>query len=293
MQIDVIMCLRSPDIKVLDLVVRRIRTQPEVKRVIFMISAKGALDPFVEWTDNGLRHGDSIIHEDLSLAVARRLGITASTTEFISFVDCDVLIPSHFYHKCLRYLTNYAVVGGVNGITIDTEWANPDYLAWRSAQLEILDRGLCTANLIRRELVADWTPPPYLQALEDFHLTQHLKAKRKIWLQIPHYILHLSFGEDMKKRWCWNAAGTRMIQVMGLGHRLPFGWRSSNMLSFLFWRVTRILAIPELYKRYGEDARIILFEVLRQFYTLKGYLQYNRFLETRRTGLERKVGPKS
>lgn len=284
--IDVIMCLRNPDISVLDLVVRRIRQQSEVNRIIFVASIKGELNPFVDWADNGLRHGDSIVHEDTSLSFARRLGIYASKTKLISFVDCDVLIPSNFYKKCLFFLDRFSCVGAVNPISIDTEWSKYG-IKPRKRQIEILQRGLCTATLMRRELVADWDPPVQLEALEDFHLTQHVANKGKLWIQIPHYVIHLSFGEDTCKRWLWNAAGVRLIQQMGLGHKLPFTYQAPSTFKYILWRVARILAIPIFFHKYGTNARAIIYAVSYQYNLLKGYLKASKYLETRRTGHER------
>ena len=285
--IDVVMCLRNPDIRVLDLVVRRIRQQPEVRRILFVVSRKGDLDPFVAWANPNLVHNDAIIYEDRSLSFARKEGIRASSTELISFVDCDVVIPSNYYQKCLYYLNRFPFVGAVNGQSIDTEWERWGHHP-EKRHIRILQRGLCTANVIRRDLLRDWNPPSKLEALEDFHMTQHLADQGKLWLQIPHYVLHLSFGEDMRKRWLWNAAGTRMIKELGLGDKMQFGWQATSNLQYLLMRLFRLLALPVTYKRYGRNARLILFELNRQWYTLKGYFQYDRYLETRRTGYERR-----
>lgn len=281
--IDVVMCLKNPDFAVLAQAIQRIRREPEVQRLIFVIYPTLQLIDFIH---EQMQEGDECLWDSTGLAYARWIGIQASKADFLSFVDHDTLIPRGFYTHCLRYFGG-SQIGAVNGISIDTDSVRHGLKTMPTKTLQVISRGLCTANVIRRSLVADWRPPKNLQALEDFHLTHHLATKGYMWLQIPRYVLHYSCGEDFVKRWLWNGAGIRMIQGMGLGDALPLTMQSRSIWQFLWWRLICVLVVLRYAKKHGLNARAIQTEIHRQFCFLKGYLQAEKYLKSRRTGYER------
>lgn len=278
------MCAKNPDRKVMELAVKRIRNQPEVRRIIFVVNIKSPTD-----LEGINQKKDLIIPENISLSYARVLGITLALSPIISFVDHDVLIPKHFYRKCLQFMDKYPKIGGANGISMDTDFPRHGIkLKWTSGMVEV-QRGLCTANVVRRKLVTDWNPPTNLHALEDFHMAQHIRNQGYKWLQFPIYVYHLSFGEDFVKRWLWNGAGFRMIKEIGLGQHLPRAYKAKSHAEFVYKRFLQILLSPRFYLKYGINAYAIKTEVHRQLCIMIGYFQYDKFTKTRRTGHERTI----
>jgi hypothetical protein len=291
--IDVIMCVKNPDIEIMNLSVKKIKQQPEVRRILYVVNKDTSMNPLDLMGGEEIRSGftgtthDCWIPEEKSLSYARMLGIKYSQTPFISFVDYDVLIPKNFYRKCLKFMEKYPKIGGANGISMDTDFPRHGIkLKWTSKMVEI-QRGLCTANIIRRNLVTDWNPPANLHALEDFHMAQYIRDQGYKWMQLPIHVYHLSFGEDFVKRWLWNGAGFRMIKEIGLGEHLPKAYKAKRHAEFLYKRFFRILISPVFYLRYGLNAKAIKTEVHRQLCIMIGYFKYHKYTKTRRTGYER------
>lgn len=261
--IDVVMCLKQPPFWLLERAIARIRAQPETQRILFVIHPTLDLIDFVQ---EQMQEGDECLWDMHGLAYARWLGIRASTAEYVSFVDHDVLLPPHYYATCLPYLQN-GMVGAVNGISVDPTFPLLGLKTHPPAQLKVLPRGLCTATLLKREAITDWYPPKNLHACEDLHLTRHLKAKGYDWLQIPQYVFHYSTTNDVVHRWRWHGAGYRML---------------FKPRYFLARRGLELLKLPYFYRKYGARAEALWHELRHQWHLTYGFLHARDFLKSHR-----------
>jgi len=277
------MCVKNPDLRVFEESLRRIRGQPEVGRIVFVAYPTLSAIDFIE---SNIKHGDGFIYDTKGLACARYLGIQATRSKYIGFVDHDVFVPKNYYERLLAILEANPQVGGIHGEAMDIDLPKRGMKMKPPNKFPMkVDRGLCTANLIRRELVSDWRPPRGLQAYEDFHLTQHIYNKGYFWVRIPLWILHLSFGDDMEKRWLWVGAGLRFLNSLGFRFVREAG--RTCKIPFLLKRLQRIILSPRFAMVYGTDIRALWFEIKRQLYLIFGYFNFREYLKSKRTGYER------
>lgn len=130
----------------------------------------------------------------------------------------------------------------------------------------------CTNALVKTELVRDWIPPHFLSSGEDVHLSRHIinKGYKTILLE-EHYVKHHGIqGLRSAKKKSWHYSGIRLLKYTSVTTK---------------WLVRRFITSPLRGFYIGvklREPRVIPYIILSDFYSLKGWLQWNKYIVWRR-----------
>jgi glycosyltransferase involved in cell wall biosynthesis len=147
------------------------------------------------------KYGCKIIQTDASLGESRLVGVENAETEWIAFIDSDVIIDEHW-----EKMFDYTTIKSVGVIQADPKDIGKDATAFNCEKpypLKKFERGFTGATLVRKDLVQD-ADIKDCNAFEDWFLTQHIIKKGYQWLVVPITPAHYS-AEDgsyyMKRMW--------------------------------------------------------------------------------------------
>jgi len=183
-----------------------------------------------------LDHGCIIISDTISLGSARTKGIRASSTEWILFVDDDVIIPSNFIESMEEYIEERT--GALWSPCVST--IEPI----RSAFISHLERDLgqqgyytihpgergCTnATLIRRELIKDIDISD-MNTWEDWAIAQKVMESGMDWKVVRVFSDHINEDLNLFYKHSWNTAG---ILNLGRTGRKTIRWTMSSYAQHL------------------------------------------------------------
>ncbi|WP_019178111.1 glycosyltransferase family 2 protein [Methanomassiliicoccus luminyensis] len=170
------------------------------------------------------RHGATVIPDTVSLGSARIKGVGASGSEWVCFVDDDVVIPPGFRERTQRLLDDRT--GAVQGAVISVHQPYRDMLVdsyegrFRGGEAYDLgpgDRGLTSATLVRRSLIEDLDLED-IDTWEDWLMTQKVLDSGHRWIVARLYVDHFHELEDLPRKEGRNAAG---ILNLGRTGRMP------------------------------------------------------------------------
>jgi len=138
----------------------------------------------------------------------------------------------------------------------------------------ILEREInCTNTLVRTRLVRDWLPPSFLSSSEDVHLSRHIISKgyNTIILRNRHVKHHGIFGLKSTRKKLWHYSGMRLVRYTPT--------TTTRKL------IRRLLISPLRGLYVGiklKEAMVVPYIILSDFYSLKGWLQWNKYLVWKR-----------
>ena len=152
-------------------------------------------------------HNCKIIQSNATLGECRLIGVENAETEWIAFIDSDVII-----NKNWKNMFNYTNIKSVGAIQADPKDIDKDTSAFKCKKpynLKKLDRGFTGATLIRKDIIKD-ADIKDCQAFEDWFLTQHIIKKGYNWLIVPIIVDHHSSeeGSYYKKR-MWHSSALK------------------------------------------------------------------------------------
>ena len=167
------------------------------------------------------------------------------------------------------------------GYALPTSKLLRDYLFKKQGLRRVLRRPiisvegvLLTNTLIRRVLVEDWDPPSWVGSGEDAYISKHIIAKGfKTVMSNDLYLNHHGDWDlirSIRKR-LWHSAGMRI----------------SNYGDYTIRFLLRRWAVSLLRGLYGtyvmRNPLFLVYEFLLSFYTIKGWLKWNKYLLLDRT----------
>lgn len=192
-----------------------IRNQHNVNRVI-VVASSDSRDEAKKQLYDFQRAGkiDVLRYEATGLAFARWLGIKIVETEWFSFIDGDIVLPSDW----AVHMSNFVEVARKRyiGAFVGQACRNAvhrEYLVKSQITHTIEERMFTHNTVIRTDLVADWIPDFDISAYEDYELTQHIISKGKVCMSVPLFVYHDHQGSDF---WAavWGGAGARRVGVI-------------------------------------------------------------------------------
>jgi glycosyltransferase involved in cell wall biosynthesis len=175
-----------------------------------------------------------LVELDSDLAWARKIGGMLADTDVVCFID-DVLIPDGlrpYVYAVLNIVKKIPKIGAVAFSTCASDTKKKITVnrvikpLHAVSMAEVLAEGLHVPSRaltfffrIKRELVATWTPPVYLSAYEDFHLSQHVARSGYVWIELATpCIIHL---KDLRfkgitryiKQGLWEGANAKLVGI--------------------------------------------------------------------------------
>ncbi len=166
------------------------------------------------------RHGCVILKDTASLGSARRTGLLEARTEWIGFVDSDVVLCRDWFSRLLKFMDDRT--GGIHGDKL------PDWEPYRSAHRATMkgafadgplrkgagDRGFTDNTLVLRE-VALKADIESVNAFEDMLITQAVVAEGLEWLHVPVFVDHHESWETFIRKPGWHSAGLKWLLSRG------------------------------------------------------------------------------
>jgi glycosyltransferase involved in cell wall biosynthesis len=158
-------------------------------------------------------HGCVVLQDMVSLGSARMKGVRESDTEWIVFIDDDVIVPNDFMTRMEQFIDDET--GAVWSPCVSVvEPDHSEFLAILerkfedadSYELHRADRGCTNATLVRRDLIVDLDISD-MNAWEDWVITQRVLGSGKKWLVAKVYSDHIHQAADLLSKDSWNAAG--------------------------------------------------------------------------------------
>lgn len=161
--------------------------------------------------------GCKIIYDKKSLGSARIRGLKEASTEWVGFVDSDVVISKDWYKKMVRY-TKKSRVGAIQGRKL------PIMQPFRKIEIEktkkIFEKGYYklrkgergyTDNTLIRKNVAIEADIENLNAFEDYIITQTIIEKGYEWICIPAFSDHYEKWGTFIKKSGWHSSGLKYL----------------------------------------------------------------------------------
>lgn len=174
--------------------------------------------------DIAQRHGATVLTDTRSLGSARMKGIEESSTEWVAFVDDDILLPDGFIDEIMGKVDRD--VGAIQGAVRSVHEPYRDMLTdsyerkfgdRSTFDLKPGDRGLTSATLIRRSLIKGLELAD-MDTWEDWLITQRILESGYRWVVSKPFVDHFHPREDLARKGGWNAAG---ILNLGRTGRMP------------------------------------------------------------------------
>lgn len=165
-----------------------------------------------------LSHGCVLIDDTTSLGSARTKGIRASETEWILFVDDDVILPPGYMARMEAHIDErtgalwspcISVVEPLRSHMIEMFEGN--FQGRESYVIGQGDRGFTNSTLVRRELI-EGIELSDMTTWEDWAIAQQVMGSGMEWKVAKVYSDHNHREEDFFYKASWNTAG-----VLNLG----------------------------------------------------------------------------
>jgi len=161
-------------------------------------------------------YGCKILYDNKSLGSARKKGLEAASTEWIGFVDSDVVISKDWHSKMVKYISNK--VGAVQGRKLPI--SNPfreiekkkTQKLFRKGPYKLRkgERGYTDNTLIRRD-IAIKADIENLNAFEDYIITQKILEEGYEWLCVPVFADHYENQFTSIKKPGWHSSGLKYL----------------------------------------------------------------------------------
>jgi len=175
-------------------------------------------------------HGCTIILDTISLGSARTKGIRASNTDWILFVDDDVIIPPDFIERMEEFMDK--ATGALWSPCVSTKEPlrstniSQHQRAFGEQGYYLIkpgERGFTNATLIRRELIRDLDISD-LTTWEDWAIAQRVMESGMHWKVVRVFSDHIHDDKGLFYKTSWNTAG---ILNLGRTGRKTVRWALS------------------------------------------------------------------
>ena len=160
--------------------------------------------------------GCKILLDTKSLGSARLKGLKEAKTEWIGFVDSDVIISKEWHSRMISYISND--VGAIQGMKLS------NYEKFRIIENKKLkklfkngpyslkegDRGYTDNTIIKRDIALQ-ADIESINAFEDFIITQKVIEKGFKWLCVPVFSEHYEKWSTFIKKPAWHSSGLKYL----------------------------------------------------------------------------------
>jgi len=211
-------------------------------------------------------HGCVILLDDRSLGAARRKGLEEAETEWIGFVDSDIVLCEDWFDRVSGYIDKRT--GAIHGDKL------PTWEPFRTAHREEMDenfkdgilkrtpggRGYTDNTLIRRDLALK-ADIEQINAFEDYLITQEVLKAGFEWLHVPVYVDHHEKWGTFLKKPGWHTAG--LLWLLGNGEIT-----TRKMLRTFLLNLTAWYLYDGVLKGMQYNSRRLLTMRIRQVYHL-------------------------
>lgn len=158
-------------------------------------------------------HGCVILRDLVSLGSARMKGIRESNTEWIVFIDDDIIVTTNFLARMERFIDDDTGAIWSPCLSVVEPHRSAFLASYErifkkkdSYSLHPMDRGYTNATLVRRNLILDLDISD-MNAWEDWVITQRVLGSGKRWLVVRVYSDHNHQAADLWENDSWNSAG--------------------------------------------------------------------------------------
>jgi len=158
--------------------------------------------------------------EHFCLAYARKLGVETSNSDFIVFVDSDVILGrDHLiqlkdeYERLSQKYTDIVVEGVLESFSTSPLSLASDRSTYEAEVLKAGDRGFTHNTLVKRDTLIDWKPR-YTYAMEDLLITNHVFSKGGVWYRFKQEArsFHIAEANQFNRASSFSAAN----RILGL-----------------------------------------------------------------------------
>jgi len=238
-------------------------------------------------SDDGTReiareHGCEIIDDDVSLGSARTKGLKAARTEWIGFVDSDVVLCKDWFDRISAFMDEST--GAIHGEKL------PVWEPFRTAHREHMDevfsdgplrkksgqRGFTDNTLIRRELALR-ADIERVNAFEDYLITQEVLRAGYEWLHVPVFVDHHERWSTFLRKPGWHTAG--LLWLLRNRELTLKKFLRTFLLNHSAWYLLDGL---EKTTRY-HDVRLLRMRLGQLYYLWLGLVQWERMFKLERT----------
>lgn len=218
MKIDVCLLTLDSNSPIFRKCLKRLEQEIPVNRLIVVDG--GSQDGTLEVVKNYRFPVKIIDDSDGNRATARQKGIEAVETEYLLFLDDDVLLCENWWQQAKRFLRNEKF-GAVWGVTIPAEPYEVKYFKamahfYEKGIIELKlrngrKRGMTHDTLVKTELIKDISIPKSLHALEDEYIKRHIEEKDHLWIVTDTpYALHYKTSHSGLGAYVEGKEGRRM-----------------------------------------------------------------------------------
>ena len=181
-------------------------------------------------------HGCTVLRDTISLGSARTKGIRACDTEWILFVDDDIIIPSNFIESMEESIDEktgalwspcVSTKEPLRSVNISQYEKDLGLLGYYTIQTG--ERGCTNSTLIRRELIKDIDISD-MATWEDWAITQKVIESGMDWKVVRVFSDHLHEDKDIFYKTSWNTAG---ILNLGRTGRKSIRWTMASYVQHL------------------------------------------------------------
>lgn len=205
-----------------------------------------------------------IIERSVPLGLARKRAIAQVDTPWFVFLDDDMILGASWWRDMERAVRpGVGALTGVNRLiglgpfwdASFNQWIEKQVLAPREVQV----RAYTNNTLMRTDLVRDWNPSnPYVQTYEDYELTQHVRTKGFMWLEVPAIAYHRKTWLGLAKNALWAARTKKLSSAPSPKH--------GELATSLIWMVKvlfdRGFPLPVKVIVWWQHAFLVLGEIL-------------------------------
>ena len=209
------------------------------------------------------RYGCEVYTCKKSLGESRMLGVSKASTEWILFIDSDIVVDKNFFKSMIKYIDDR--VGAIQGLALPPE----KYYSFQNKQekpreIGVGERGFTNCTLLRTELLKDINLKG-INAYEDWLIKNDILRKGYKWLVVPVPVKHYHDYKgylDPRLKARWNGAGLRKTGV-------------TNVIYLIKWFLGIAIKNPI---QSNEKSLIIYLHDLDYFFnTLIGYIFYKKY----------------
>ena len=261
--IDVIVCSRGPSNSLYQ-TIHSILKQEEVFRLVLVTPSHDEFRPDII---NNQRI--TIIKEppNFCLAWARRLGVNYTISDYVCYVDDDVVLGLGYFRPIAEKIVELEMeypTFAIEGIMHLYQYNRTKPVLYDEKYLKKGDRGFTHNTTIPRRTLLEWQPM-FTFAFEDWLLTQHVLSLGGIWLRMrtPVVTTH-RHGYPNWKRHAWAISGERLVKNL--------------TLSDFFIRLSRSVYITLRHLITLKPPMILVDDIYRIIGTTLGYLKCNEWL---------------
>ena len=162
------------------------------------------------------KYGCKILYDTKSLGSARKKGLEEATTEWIGFVDSDVVISDKWYSKIIKYISKE--VGAIQGRKLSV------VESFRKIEIEKTkrlfkegsydlgkgERGYTDNTIIRRNIALK-ADIENVNAFEDYIITQTVLENGFDWMCVPVFSDHYEKWDTFIRKSGWHSSGLKYL----------------------------------------------------------------------------------